>query len=169
MKETTNYPIYLFEEPVLIPKELEETKELLFKIEDFLIRHETLRKEKTKIFNLCVEYFQTNLKLALNATFHLSILEKNIISLEFIFDEKESEFVKQLKKYNQVFRDKGFSEFIILYRNAIKNAVKNKGCSIEDNVIMMFYSHLRNNKYIFKEEITKEDKYKITYQIGKPN
>lgn len=164
MEKTTNYPIYLFEKPVLIPKEIEHTKELLFKIEDFLIEHKTLRKQKTKSFNLCLDYFQTNFKLELNATFHLSILEKNNSRLEFIFDDKESEFVQQLRKYNQVFIEKGFSEFKILYRNAIKN----KCCSIEDNVITMIYSHLRNNKYIFQEEITKDNKYKITYQIENP-
>ncbi|WP_338812272.1 hypothetical protein V9L05_12780 [Bernardetia sp. Wsw4-3y2] len=168
MKETINYPIFLFEEPILIPKIHEEAKELLSKIEIILDKCETSRKIKSKAYNLCCEYFQTNFKLELNATFNLSFLEKNDVKLEFIFNDKEGEFVKQLRKYNQVFKEKGFLEFKTLYKGVL---VKNKlysserKFSVEDNVIIMLYSHFWNNKYIFKEEITKEDKFKITYQI----
>ncbi|WP_338762084.1 hypothetical protein WAF17_16875 [Bernardetia sp. ABR2-2B] len=162
MKETTTYPIYLFKEPILIPKMQEEKEELIFKIEDFLIKHKTLRREKSKIYHVCLEYFQDSIKLNLDVDFQLYFSEKHIILVEFIFDDIESKFVKQLRKYSQIFKDKGFSVFKTLYRNAVKN----KNHSVEDKVIMMLYAHLRNNQYIFKEEITKDNKFKITYQIG---
>jgi hypothetical protein len=162
MKKTTNYPVYLFEKPLLIPKTKEETKELLFKIDEFLTEYETSRREKTKAFNLCVEYFQANLKLELNATFQFSILGQDNILVEFILEDKESEFIKQLRKYNQVLRDKGRAEFQYLFMKIMRNR---ENLSVEDEVIQMFYSGLSKIPN-FKEEITEDDKFKITYQIG---
>ena len=62
MEETINYPIHLFEKPILTPKEKDVGRKLLSEIELFMDRYETSRKKKAAAFNLCTEYFGMSLK-----------------------------------------------------------------------------------------------------------
>ncbi|WP_157698964.1 hypothetical protein [Bernardetia litoralis] len=145
----------------MIPKIQEEAKKLIEKIKILLDKCEISRREKSKAFNLCIEYFVISSKLNINIVFHFCILGQNNIVVKFILDDKESEFVKQLKKYNQILRENGRAEFQYLYVSVMR---KKEKLLVEDKVILIFY-HTLSKIFSPTEEITEEGKFKIIYQI----
>ena len=165
MQETTKYPIHLFEKPILTPKEKEEGRKFLSDIDIFMNKYGTSRKKKVAAFNLCVDYFSISLKFNIDASFQFSVLGRDNILIEFIFEDRESELVQQLVKYNQFFRENGYIELRNLYVNVLMRDNPHAERSIEDEVIMIVEYSFRKTS-IFQEEITKDNKFKITYQIG---
>ena len=77
MQETINYPIYLFEEPILIPKDLEEAKGILMTMYDIRLNlsNQVVSEIRTHFKTIAFEtIIPRNVKLSESPSFGLPVI-----------------------------------------------------------------------------------------------
>ncbi len=185
MKENENYLIYLFDKSVNC-KTHEEAREIFEKIELFMRENNCSRKNRSNIFNLVVYHIQLVVLNNLDATFQIIMSSKNDLKVEIIYKDREEEFIKTLKKYNDFCRENSDEEIATfgkeigkILRNNLREGKKmnlsdkeiNK---LSDNAYSLTFTLRKYYKpaiknYICLTEYTEDNKgIKVTYKVGNP-
>ncbi len=183
MKEIINYPIYSFEKPILIPKELEEVKTVLMIMFEARKKNCCNKSGSSRINGLFLKHFTAIQKSNSNATLQLKIMSENYLELEIIYEDKEGEFIKKLKEYNDFCRKHDTEEILafaektnkkrrqeiregrkINFMYQRKNTLSDDAFDLNFSLWQYYTPNIKN--YICLIEYTDDNKgIKVTYKI----